>query len=64
MTSEQALSNLITAARSARLTAEEHEAVQDSIKILINIVQNNVKNDNSKDNSDKGKGNSKQIRDN
>ena len=59
MTPQQALSNLVTAARAARLTAEEHEAIQESIKILINIVQEAVKNDNSKDNSDKGKGNSK-----
>jgi len=59
MTPQQALSNLVTAARAARLTAEEHEAIQESIKILINIVQEAAKNDNSKDNSDKGKGNSK-----
>lgn len=59
MTPQQALSNLATAARAARLTAEEHEAVQESIKVLLNFVQNATLNGNLKGNLEDKKSNSK-----
>jgi hypothetical protein len=48
MNLQTALSNLISAARNARLTAEEHEAVKESIGILIKFINDNTpKTDNS-----------------
>jgi hypothetical protein len=48
MNLQTALSNLISAARTARLTAEEHEAVKESINVLIKFINENSPNtDNS-----------------
>lgn len=44
LTPQEALSNLITAARLARLTAEEHEAVQTSVRLLAEFINNQTAN--------------------
>jgi hypothetical protein len=44
MNPQTALSNLITAARNARLTADEHEAIKESIGVLIKFINENISN--------------------
>lgn len=52
MNPQSALSNLITVARSARLTADEHEAIKESINVLVNFINENTA---VKDNSESRK---------
>ena len=40
MEPKQALQNLHQAARLARLTAEEHEVIEESMKTISNVLQN------------------------
>ena len=56
ITPQVALDNLIAIYKSARLTAEEHEVLKESVKVLYNLIN---QNGNSKGNSESSKGNSK-----
>jgi len=56
ITPQIALENLVTIYKTARLTAEEHEVLKESVKVLNNLIS---QNGNSKGNSDSMKTNSK-----
>ena len=56
ITPQVALENLVTVYKTARLTAEEHEVLKESIKVLYNLIN---QSGNSKGNSESAKGNSK-----
>jgi hypothetical protein len=56
ITPQVALENLVAIYKSARLTAEEHEVLKESVKVLYNLIN---QNGNSKGNSESSKGNSK-----
>lgn len=56
ITPQVALENMVTVYKTARLTAEEHEVLKESIKVLYNLVS---ENGNSRGNSEGVKGNSK-----
>jgi|APGre2960657404_1045060.scaffolds.fasta_scaffold09128_4 hypothetical protein len=56
ITPQVALENLVTVYKTARLTAEEHEVLKESVKVLYNLIN---QNGNSKGNSESSKGNSK-----
>jgi hypothetical protein len=50
ITPQVALENLVTVYKTARLTAEEHEVLKESIKVLYNLIS---ENGNSKPNSER-----------
>lgn len=56
ITPQVALENLVAVYKTARLTAEEHEVLKESVKVLYNLIN---QNGNSKGNSESSKGNSK-----
>ena len=41
ITPQVALENLVAIYKSARLTAEEHEVLKESVKVLYNLINQN-----------------------
>ena len=56
ITPQVALENMVAVYKTARLTAEEHEVLKESIKVLYNLI---TENGNSRGNSEGAKANSK-----